>query len=64
MPTHEDIYNELAKSMATEYANYVADEIEDAVRLDIEATAGDEPNNDDLRLAIGRVLCEKLEVVV
>lgn len=64
MPTQEEIYNELAKSMATEYANYIADEIKDAVIQDIEATADAEPNDDDLRLAIGRVLCERLGVSV
>ena len=63
-PTHEDIYNQLAKSMATEYANYIADEIEDAVREDIEASAAIVPNDDDLRLAIGRVLCDRLGVMV
>lgn len=62
--TQEDVYNELAKSMATEYANYIADEIVEAVREDIAASAGAEPNNDDLRLAIGRVLCDRLGVVV
>ena len=60
----EDVYNELAKSMATEYANYIADEIIEAVREDIEASAGPEPNDDDLRLAIGRVLCDRLGVLV
>lgn len=63
-PTHEDIYNQLAKSVATEYANYIADEIGEAVREDIAASAGPEPNEDDLRLAIGRVLCERLGVMV
>lgn len=63
-PTHEELYNQLAKSMATEYANYIADEIAEAVREDVAASAGAEPNEDDLRLAIGRVLCDRLGVSV
>ena len=60
----DEVYSELAKSMATEYANYIADEIIEAVREDIAASAGPEPNNDDLRLAIGRVLCDRLGVQI
>lgn len=63
-PSHEELYNQLAQSVATEYANEIADEIVDAVREDIAASAGPEPNNDDLRLAIGRVLCDRLGVQV
>ena len=60
----EEVYSELAKSMATEYANYISDEIIEAVREDIAASAGPEPNNDYLRLAIGRVLCDRLGIQV
>ena len=54
----------LSKSIATEYAQYISEEISDEVRQDVETSAGKDFNEDDLRLAIGRVLCEKLNIII
>lgn len=54
----------LSKSIATEYAQYISEEISDEVRQDIKTSADKDFNEDDLRLAIGRVLCEKLNIII
>lgn len=54
----------LSKSIATEYAQYISEEISDEVRQDVETSADKDFNEDDLRLAIGRVLCEKLNIII
>lgn len=54
----------LSKSIATEYAQYISEEISDEVRQDVETSAEKDFNEDDLRLAIGRVLCEKLNIII
>ena len=54
----------LSKSIATEYAQYISEEISDEVRQDIKTSADKDFNEDDLRLAIGRVLCEKPNIII
>jgi hypothetical protein len=58
------IFLMLSKSIATEYAQYISEEISDEVRQDVETSADKDFNEDDLRLAIGRVLCEKLNIII
>lgn len=60
----QGVFFMLSKSIATEYAQYISEEISDEVRQDVETSAGKDFNEDDLRLAIGRVLCEKLNIII
>lgn len=59
-----EIFNLLSKSIATEYAHEIAAEIAEIVRIDLEETASPEYNESDLRLAVGRALCDKMFIVV
>ena len=53
------------RPVSDDYWGKIADKILDEVCEDIEATADkDEWNEDDVRLAVGRVLCEKLGIEI
>ena len=55
----------LRKSMSDEYSGYIANGIMDDVVDDIHETADHEDwNDDDLKLAVGRVLMDKLSMEV
>ena len=60
----EYICDELSMSIPHEYARQIADKIVDDVIEDIAASAGEEPNESDIRLAVGRVLCKKIGVEI
>ena len=53
----------LRQSISDEYTGAIADHIVEEVQEDLEVSADKEWNEDDLRLAIGRVLLEKLEML-
>lgn len=55
-------YRLLLSAMAEEYAGRIADKIYDEVAQDLHECADENWNDDDIRLAIGRVLCKKLEI--
>lgn len=61
---HEGVYDALVKAVASEYAKDIADDIDEAVAAELEASADKNWNDDDLRLAVGRVLCDRLNIAV
>ena len=52
----------LRMAMSDDYSGCVAEAIVDDVIEDVECCADENYNEDDVRLAIGRVLCEKLGI--
>lgn len=50
----------LRKSISDDYVDNILDEIIDDVVEDVECCADENWNEDDVRLAIGRVLCNRL----
>lgn len=49
----------LCKSISDDYVDIILDEIIDDVVEDVECCADENWNEDDVRLAIGRVLCNR-----
>ena len=52
----------LRKCISTDYVGNIIDEILDDVMDDVELTADKEWNEDDIRLAVGRVICDRLGI--
>ena len=52
----------LRKCISTDYVGDIIDEIIDDVIDDVELTADKEWNEDDIRLAVGRVICNRLGI--
>ena len=51
-------------AVGNDYVHLVADSILDDVAADIEAAADEDYNSDDVRMAVGRVLCSRLKVAM
>ena len=49
-------------AVGNDYVQLVADSILDDVAADIAAAADEDYNSDDVRMAVGRVLCKRLNV--
>ena len=49
-------------AVGNDYVHLIADSILDDVAADIEAAADEDYNSDDVRMAVGRVLCSRLKV--
>ena len=49
-------------TVGNDYVQLVADSILDDVAADIAAAADEDYNSDDVRMAVGRVLCKRLNV--
>ena len=63
MSKYEVMVRLLRLSISTDYVGVIAEKIGSEVLEDVELCAdSDEWNEDDIRLAIGRVLCEKLGI--
>ena len=52
----------LSNGISQDYVSYICDSIFEDVVCDIEECADKDWNDDDMRLAIGRVLCERLGI--
>ena len=52
----------LRKCISTDYVGNIIDEIIDDVIEDVELTADKEWNEDDIKLAVGRVICDRLGI--
>lgn len=60
MLTNAEIAYFIAKSASLDYADGIAEMIGDDVREDVRCSAGERPNDSDIRYAIGRILTERL----
>ncbi len=62
-----DVRRIFAESVSTEYTKIILDEIEDDIISDVAETSSYEENgsynDDDIRLAIGRVLINKIGIM-
>ena len=54
------VHDMLCESVSNDYVDNILDEIIDDVVDDVECCADENWNEDDVRLAIGRVLCNRL----
>ena len=52
----------LRQAISSDYTRCIAEHIEKDVKQDLEECADEDYNEDDLRLAIGRVLIDKLRI--
>ena len=56
------IYDLIKVAVTRDYAMYITEEIIDDVLRDVTECADADYSDDDVRYAIGRVLCEKLGI--
>ncbi len=56
------LVSSLQFAVGNDYVHLVADSILDDVADDIAAAADEDYNSDDVRMAVGRVLCSRLNV--
>ena len=60
----DDVRKILSLSVSKDYVEYILGSIIEGVIEDIEETADEEYNDDDIRFAIGRVICKKFGYLV
>lgn len=58
-----DIKFVLGKSISEDYLGYILDVIVGDIIEDLEASADEEYNEDDIRMAFGRVLANRLGII-
>lgn len=58
-----DIKFVLGKSISEDYLRYILDVIVSDIIEDLEASADEEYNEDDIRMAFGRVLANRLGII-
>jgi len=64
---HEEVFYSmleeiLRESIGDDYVRSIVDSIFDDVKEDVETCADELYNEDDIRLAVGRVLCDRLNI--
>ena len=56
--------NELDKAISDDYVGYIVDDILDDVVDNVQECADKEYSVDDIRMAIGRVLMTRLDIII